>query len=207
MFTGAAVVAVSSSVAFAAMLLSIVLWMEGAWGWSPLRAGLAIAPGPLMVPVVSFLVVGPLMRRCGAALVIALGGATFACGMVWWALAMPVAASEVPAALGGMVLTGLGVGLTLPTLMGVAGAALPPQAFATGSAVINMVRQTGMALGVAGLIAVVGTGARPTAAALADFRHAWWLAAVVSLLGLLPALPLLRRRRAATSSTSAAVQR
>ena len=57
-FTGASLVALFFSAAFGAMLLSIVLWEQGAWGWSALRAGLAIAPGPLMVPLVAFGVAG-----------------------------------------------------------------------------------------------------------------------------------------------------
>ncbi len=56
-----------------------------------------------------------------------------------------------------MILTGIGVGLTLPTMMATASASLPPPSFATGSAVINMVRQIGIALGVALLVAVLGT--------------------------------------------------
>ena len=50
------------SIAFGAMLLSIVLWEQDVWGWSALQTGLAIAPGPLMVPLFSFLVAGPAHR-------------------------------------------------------------------------------------------------------------------------------------------------
>ena len=42
------------SIAFGAMLLSIVLWMQDVWGWSALQTGLAFAPGPLMVPLFAF---------------------------------------------------------------------------------------------------------------------------------------------------------
>ena len=89
-FTGASVVAIFFSTAFAAMLLSIVLWEQGVWGWSPLRAGLAIAPGPLMVPLASFLVAGRLIRRFGPALVMSLGSLVFGAGVAWWALAATV---------------------------------------------------------------------------------------------------------------------
>lgn len=34
------------NIAFAGMLLSAVLWMQNVWGWSALKTGLAIAPGP-----------------------------------------------------------------------------------------------------------------------------------------------------------------
>ena len=39
------------SVAFAANLLVAILWMQQVWGYSAIRTGLAIAPGPLMVPI------------------------------------------------------------------------------------------------------------------------------------------------------------
>src|ERR1019366_6367975 len=76
-FTGASMVAIFFSAAFGAMLLSAVLWEQGAWGWSALRAGLGLAPGPLMVPLMSFVVAGPLIARYGAAFVIALGSLAF----------------------------------------------------------------------------------------------------------------------------------
>lgn len=191
-FTGASLVAVCFSAAFGAMLLSVVLWEQGAWGWSALRSGLAIAPGPLMVPLTSFVVAGRLIARFGAAAVIAGGSAVFAGGLVWWALAVTGSPDYVAGMVGGMVLTGIGVGLTLPTMMATASAALPPHAFATGTAVVTMLRQTGLALGVAVLVAVLGatTGG---ASALSGFRHAWVVAAVMALAGVVPALLLVRR--------------
>ena len=116
-FTGASLVALFFSASFGAMLLSIVLWEQGAWGWSALRAGLAIAPGPLMVPVMSFLVAGRLIRRYGPAMVISLGSVFFAAGVAWWALAVTAAPNYLSGVLAGMILTGVGVGLTLPTVM------------------------------------------------------------------------------------------
>lgn len=192
-FTGAALVAITFSASFGAMLLSIVLWEQGVWGWSALRSGLSIAPGPLMVPVFSFLVAGRLIARWGPAAVIALGSVVFGAGVGWWAVAVTIEPNYVTGVLGGMILTGIGVGLTLPTMMATASASLPPASFATGSAVVNMIRQIGIALGVALLVAVLGTGAGrvPT---LTVFRHAWWLTAALSVAGTIPALALLRRR-------------
>jgi MFS family permease len=193
-FTGASLVAIFFSAAFGAMLLSVVLWEQGAWGWSALTAGLAIAPGPLMVPIISFSVAGRLIARFGPAVVISVGSLAFAAGVVWWALRVTVAPDYVTGIVGGMLLTGIGVGLTLPTMMATASASLPPPSFATGAAVINMIRQTGLALGVALLVAVLGTSSRNGAAGIAGFRHAWWLTASMALAGAVPALVLLRRR-------------
>jgi MFS family permease len=197
-FTGASVVALSFSAAFGAMLLSIVLWEQGVWGWSALRAGLAIAPGPVMVPIMSFLVAGKLIARYGPAVVIAIGSLLFGAGVSWWALGATIRPDYVSGVLGGMILTGVGVGLTLPTMMATASSSLPPQSFATGSAVVNMIRQTGLAFGVAILVAVLGTQDHG-AGALEVFRHAWWVVAALSFIGIVPALTLLRRRAAVAS--------
>ncbi len=194
-FTVASLVAVFFSGAFGAMLLSIVLWAQGPWGWSALRTGLAVAPGPAMVPLVSFLVAGRLIRRFGSSAVIIVGSVIFGAGRVWWALAITIAPNYVTGVLGGMILGGIGVGLVLPTMMATATAALPPHAFATGSGVINMIRQTGIALGVAALVAVLGSGSAGPRAALAAFDRGWWLTAALAFAGILPALALLREPR------------
>jgi EmrB/QacA subfamily drug resistance transporter len=193
-FRGASLVAIFFSASFGAMLLSIVLWEQGVWGWSALRSGLAIAPGPLMVPIISFLVAGRLIARYGPAVVIALGSLIFGSGIAWWALAITVEPNYVTGVLGGMILTGIGVGLTLPTMMATAASSLPPQSFATGSAVINMIRQTGLALGVAVLVAVLGTKAAGGATSLEAFRQGWCTAAVLAFAGMVPALILLGRK-------------
>jgi EmrB/QacA subfamily drug resistance transporter len=191
-FSGASAVALLFSASFGAMLLSIVLWEQVAWGWSALKAGLAIAPGPLMVPLFSFLVAGRLIARIGAGPVIALGSTLFAAGVAWWALAVGLQPDYVGSILGGMLLTGVGVGLTLPTMMATAASSLPPQSFATGSAVVNMIRQIGLAIGVAVLVAVIAVPAS-SAERLAAFQRGWWVIAAIALVGVVPALVLLRR--------------
>ena len=185
-FTGAALVMAPFSITFGAMLLSLVLWEQGTWGWSAFATGLAIAPGPLLVPVTAMLVAGRLIQRFGAASVIVLGLVFFGGGCAWWALAVKLEPNLV-AAMGGIALTGIGVGLTMPTVMGTAAASLPPSSFATGSGVVNMIRQTGMAIGVAGLVALVGA-AGAASERLAAFQAAWWLMAAVAAVGLIPTL-------------------
>jgi EmrB/QacA subfamily drug resistance transporter len=194
-FTGASIVAVFFSAAFGAMLLSRVLWAQDVWHWSALRTGLSVAPGPSMVPLVSFLITGRLTARIGSGRVIALGSTIFAAGAVWWALATGLRVDYVGDVLGGIVLTGIGVGLTLPAMMATGTASLPPHSFATGSAVVNMFRQIGLAVGVAVLIALLGSPHSP-AAVLDVYRRAWIVVAVISALGGVLGLALLRSRRA-----------
>lgn len=189
-FSGASLVAVLFSIAFGAMLLSIVLWEQDVWHWSALTTGLAVAPGPLMVPLFSFLVAGRAIARFGPGGVIAVGASIFAAGAVWWALAAGTTPDYAGDMLGGMLLTGVGVGLTLPTFMATGASSLPPEAFATGSAVVNMLRQVGLAIGVAVLVAVLGTPTPP--AALSAFQSGWYVVAGASLLAALAGATLLR---------------
>jgi MFS family permease len=181
-------------VAFGAMLLSVVLWDQEVWGWSALQTGLAVAPGPLMVPLFAFLVAGRLIARFGPGAVIATGATVFAAGVAWWALAAGLTPDYAGEMLGGMLLTGIGVGLTLPTFMATGAGALPPQSFATGSAVVNMLRQVGLAVGVAILVAVIGTP-RTRAGELSAFQHGWIVIAGSSLLAAAAGGVLLRRPR------------
>jgi EmrB/QacA subfamily drug resistance transporter len=190
---GASAVALVFMAAFSGMLLSRVLWAQEVWHWSALATGLGIAPGPIMVPVFSFLVAGPLIARLGPGWVIALGSTIFAAGVLWWALAMDLHPDYVGQMLGGMLLTGIGVGLTLPTFMAIGAAALPQHSFATGSAVINMFRQIGLAIGVAILIAILGSPASPTAT-LHVYERASYVIAAIALAGGLTGLGLLRGR-------------
>jgi MFS family permease len=157
-----------------------------------------------MVPVVSMLVAGRLTARLGPGRVIAAGSAIFALGVAWWAATIGLNADYVGQMLGGIVVTGIGVGLTLPTLMATGTASLPPHALATGSAVINMFRQIGFAIGVAVLIAVLGSPHSP-AQLLDVYRRGWIVTAAISLIGAPVGLALIARGRAAATSSASAV--
>jgi EmrB/QacA subfamily drug resistance transporter len=194
-FAGASLVMAPYSAAFGAMLLSIALWEQTAWGWSALQTGLVIAPGPLLVPITSLMFAARLIKRFGAAAVVSAGVFSFAGGLTWFALAIgpePSAAAVVI----GMMFTGIGVGLTFPTLMGVSGGALPPSAFATGSGVINMIRQASLAVGVAVFIAITGSP-QTLQERVAAFHFGWWVFVPVVLVSLIPTLAFIRPQRSA----------
>lgn len=190
-FTGAVLATAPFSAAFGGMLLSIALLEQNAWGFSALRTGLTIAPGPLMVPLTALLVGGRLIRRFGPAAEIVAGLLCFAAGVGCWAILLGVT-TDVPAVLVGMVLTGVGVGLTIPTLMGAGLGALASSSFATGFGVINMIRQAFMAIGVAVLIAMLGVPSTGDAR-IDAFHGGWGVLVLLTLLALVPTLLLLRR--------------
>ncbi len=86
------------------------------------------------------------------------------------------------ALLPGWLIGGVGVGLALPAILSSATADLPATQSATGSAVVNMSRQIGMALGVSVLVAIIGSPVGYDAVH-AVFQHAWWTLAVVAAAG------------------------
>ncbi|MER6349332.1 MFS transporter [Streptomyces sp. NPDC001595] len=201
-FTVATVAALLFTVAFAAMLLTSVLWCQQVWGYSAIRTGLAIAPGPLAVPLLA-MTLGPVVRRFGAGRTAALGCLLFAGGLIWWAAALDTDPQYASTFLPGMLMTGIGVGFALPTLVGAAAAALPPHRFATGSAVTTMARQTGSVLGVAVMVTLLGEP-RTAHAALTGFRHGWTAAAAAAGIAAVAALALHRPAAATPQPTAEA---
>ncbi|MDX6267377.1 MAG: hypothetical protein QOD70_2117 [Frankiales bacterium] len=173
--------AVLFSAAFAANLLAVVLWCEQAWGWSALRTGLAVAPGPLMVPI--FAAVGHrLTAKVPVGVVTAAGSLLLGIGSVLLLTSVSTDASYATDLLPGWLVGGVGVGLALPTILSSATTGLAPAQAATGSAIVNMGRQVGAVLGISVLVAVLAGGTTT------DFRHAWWVVAGISLAGAVTAL-------------------
>jgi EmrB/QacA subfamily drug resistance transporter len=155
---------------FGALLLGSVLFLTSVWGESTLSAGLMIAPGPAMAAL--FSVPGGLLgERFGQRAVGAAGAGLIALSAIWWVTLMGAEPSFAATFLPPMMLGGAGVGLAIPSITGVATAALPPTRFATGTALVGMSRQIGAALGVAVLVAIVGTPAPEEA--VATFGHGW----------------------------------
>ena len=70
------------SVAFAIMLLSNVLWCQEVWHWSALRTGVAMVPGPALVPIVT-IASARAMRRLGPGPLVFAGGLLFSAGLTW----------------------------------------------------------------------------------------------------------------------------
>ena len=195
-FTAATLAIAPYSVAFGALIFPLVLWEQTAWHWSALRAGLTIMPGPFIMPLTSLLVGGRLLRWLGPAAVISLGLCFFMGGFIIFALMIgPV--PDARFAVLGMLAAGIGVGLTTPTLMGMGTSALPQSSLSTGSAVINMIRQAALAVGIAIFVAIVGS-AVGSDTQLATFRAGWWTMAAITGLGFIPLAVMVLRSHPAT---------
>jgi EmrB/QacA subfamily drug resistance transporter len=164
---------------FGALVLGGVLLLTGLWHESVLRAGFMIAPGPLLAGLTAF-PGGILGARFGHRAIGTAGALLFAAGGLWWITHVGVTPDWAGAYLPGSLLSGIGVGLMLPSLGGAATAPLPPERFATGSALYVMSRQIGIALGLAGLVAILGVSTGT--GAVHAFHHAWIFMMACSLL-------------------------
>lgn len=190
-------------VAFAIMLLSNVLWCQEVWHWSALRTGAALVPGPALVPIVTILTTR-LATRVGHGPLVAAGGLLFAAGTAWRIFSATTTPDYTRDLLPSMILTGMGVGLALGTLVAAGVQSLPPNRAATGSALVNSFRQISAAIGVAVLITILGTEVTPTATT--EFRTAWLLAAALALATTLTGLALARPTKQTEPTRSPAVR-
>jgi EmrB/QacA subfamily drug resistance transporter len=168
--------------AFGAMLLSSVLFLTEVWGHSVIRAGLEISPGPAMAAIFA-VPAGLLGQRYGERIVGASGALLFALGGAWWISHVSATPDYAGDWLPGMMIGGAGVGLVIPSAFSAATATLPPQRFATGTAITSMSRQIGVALGVAILVAVLGTPS--PADAIDRFADGWAFMAGTAVAGAL----------------------
>jgi len=161
---------------FGAMLLSGVLFLTGVWHESVLTAGLMLFPGPAMATAFS-IPSARLGARLGYRVPGVAGALIFASGSIWFIARTGDTPAFWSEYLPGSILTGAGVGLMIPTLTGAGASSLAPERFATGAAVLTMGRQIGVALGVAVLVAVLGT----SATSASDFHTAWLITVVGGL--------------------------
>jgi MFS family permease len=168
--------------AFAALLLGGVLFLTQVWGHSILRAGVELAAGPLAALVFAAVAsrVGP---RLGMATIGIVGGLLVAAGVGYNAARLGLTPDYVGAFLPGQLLTGAGVGLSIPAFTAVAVSAVGPARIATAIGISSMFRQVGAALGVAAFVALVGTPIREQA--IEAYRHGWAFMAAAASVGAL----------------------
>jgi EmrB/QacA subfamily drug resistance transporter len=138
--------------------LCAVLFATSVWGWSTLEAGIAMVPGPI-ASAFAAPIGGRWASRSGPRPVAIAGSALFGVALLW----VTLTATEEPNFLGVWlpygIVGGAGIGLGLPALIGATAAGLPPGRFATGMALATTARQLGAVVGVALLVAVIGTPA------------------------------------------------
>ncbi|MGA5130256.1 MFS transporter [Streptomyces olivoreticuli] len=169
--------------AYQTLLLATSVLFTDVWGYSVQHAGLALAPWPCTVLVVSALS-GRIVRLLGERGGAALGALCFVAAPLWWLLTAAQDPHYATRFLPGLVLCGIGTGLYQPVMFAATGA-LPAHRMSLGSGVLMLSRQCGTALGVAVLVALGGGEPHTGAGAL---RAGWVFAAVAAALALLAAV-------------------
>jgi len=175
------------STGFFAYTLGNVLFLTGVWHYSILQAGLALTPEPILALALAEPTIR-LLRRLAQdvahRLLLVLGALIWASGMAYLALRLGSKPDFLGGWLPGMAILGVGGGLALPTLSGMAIDSVPGPRFAVATSLNSVATQVGAALGVAILIAIAG------AETLHTLREAWLFAGGCILAGALPCLVL-----------------
>jgi NTE family protein len=165
----------AAATGFYCYILVHVLYLKNVWGYSLLKAGLAIAPSPLVAAVVAA-VLGRVADRHGHRFIVAVGALVWAGSLVWYLQRVGPEPNFVGAWLPGQLIQGIGVGATLPVLGSAALAGLARGgSYATGSAVVSTTRQFGAVIGVGVLVLLIGKPEHGVAGEL--LRRGWTLAA------------------------------
>ena len=160
------------SIGFSAMFLGNVLFLTKVWGYEIMRAGLAVSLGPLVVATTAPFF-GRLAGRIGQRRLLIPGGLVWASSGVLLLTTATTSPNFVAVYLPAILLSGLGVSLSMPQLASASVQGLHADAYGSGSAVNQCIRNLGSTLGVALVIAFVG--ALGAAGPLDSFHHVWWL--------------------------------
>jgi len=172
---------------FFGLVLANSLYLTQVWDYSVLRAGLAIAPGPLASAVAAISAarftdrVDPRRFVLPGALISAIAG-------VWLATRVGAEPAFLAEWLPGMLLMGTGVGLGFATTVAVCVRDLGPAQLGIGSGMSATTRQLGAVLGVAILIAILGP-----APGAGSYDSGWWAMAGLALVAVVPVALIGRR--------------
>ncbi len=175
-FTVANIAAIAFYAGFAAYGLNNVLFLREVWGYSVLRAGLLSALAPLTVALLARRA-GALAGRFGFRPFVLAGPAIVAATALLFRLVLDdtprpwvfVALAQASA---------VGIAAFIPVNSAAAVASLPPDRLSIGGAVNNTCRQVGSVVGIAILVAVLGSPASP--AALLDAHHHGYVVVTVT---------------------------
>ncbi len=169
---------VAAGLGFYAYLLTNVLWLQYVWGYDVLKAGLALVPGAVVAALVAARL-GPLAERYGYRVFVVPGALVWAAAYLWYHQRVGLEPAFWAEWMPGQVLSGIGVGATLPLLGSATLAAVPGGRYATASAVASSARQLGGVIGIAILVVIIGD---PSPATVVASLHDGWVLSIVAFL-------------------------
>jgi NTE family protein len=204
-FSVANAMTVLAAAGFFGYTLINVLFLTQVWGYSVLEAGLAITPGPVVATVIA----GPssrLAERVGHRWVLVAGGLIWGAGLVWFITRVGLQPDFTGEWLPGMIILGIGAGILFPNLSGAAVASAPGEAFATATGLNSVARQVGAALGVAAVVAILGSpNPLDPSSVESAFDNAWGFSAVCLMVAGIGCLGVSRLRTEDDTSQSPSI--
>ena len=180
--------------AFFGGLLLVPTYFQQVRGESTLQAGLLVAPqgiGAMMTMPIA----GRLSDRVPIGRIVPVGLALIIAGM--FGLTQITDTTPYPAIIAMLVVMGWGMGGTMMPIMTTALRNLRPHEVARGSTLLNINQQIASSVGVATMSVVLTNnlkGSTGLAGAGAAFAHTYWVAWIVIVVAMIPALLLPRRR-------------
>ena len=169
--TGANLIQVLNVAGMFGMFFLGSLYMQRVLGYDALQIGLAFLPVTIVMGTLSLRYSEQLIQRFGARTMQFPGLGLMVAGMLVFAQT-PVAASYVRDILPALLLTGTGMGLCFPALMGLAMSGATPSDAGLASGLVNTAAQVGGALGLAVLATVSTTRSKHLAHAGATHAQA-----------------------------------
>ncbi|WP_040746354.1 MFS transporter [Nocardia transvalensis] len=167
---------------FAGFMLCLTLLLQNGLGLTPLHAGLAFAPLGLCFAGSSFFLARPVANRIGNRVMVA-GTLTSLVGISLILIVLTWAGTDLSvwALIPGMMIVGIGNGLTIPSAIGaVLSSGIPPQQAGMAAGVLTTSQQFGNAIG-ATVLGTIYFSALGTAHGTGDYVFAMQAAALAGL--------------------------
>ncbi len=176
------------SMSFSAMFFGSILFLVNIWDWSILKAGFAIAPGPLVAALLASRL-GKLAGTIGQRPLVIVGGLLFAASGLFRVLFLTAEVDYLIDFAIPLGMVAVAIPLVFPQVTSAAAQALPVNRVGVGGATTQAVRQFGGSFGVAVTIALLGSSLEVDDLQ-AGFNRIWWFLVAGGLATALLALPL-----------------
>jgi EmrB/QacA subfamily drug resistance transporter len=189
--------------AFNAKLLCDVLFLGAVWGFAPAKIGAAVTPGPVVAAIASRYG-GRLINTRGPRYGIVAGTTLYALGCLWYVAGVGGHAAYLTVWVPGIVLTGAGLGLAMPALTFASVVSAPPDRLAVAAAMNTVSRQVAAVVGVAALVALIGSPGGATG--VGAYRLGWLLASALAVAAMVATVAPRPRAARATAARPAAAE-
>jgi EmrB/QacA subfamily drug resistance transporter len=185
-FSGANAAMLFVGLAMFGTFFFVSLYMQNVLGYSPVQAGASFLPMTILIILIAPRA-GALTDRVGSRWLVG-GGMTLLSGMLFYYTTLG-AQESFWALLPGLLLGGVGMGMTMTPVTAAAMSAVPVDKAGVGSAVLNSARQVGGSLG----IAVMGSIVASAGSYLVGFHDALRVGALLCLVGAVVAVSAIRK--------------